>query len=281
MRLGGPIFLDGEDPEELAREHSRLGYGAAYCPPVFLDEPERIRSIRETYAREGLVIAEVGAWKNLMAPDPAERRGNFSYVRDRLALAEEIGALCCVTLSGSFSPTSGRGPHPDDMAQAGFDLTVENVRKLLDSVRPKRTRFVLEMSTFVLPNGPDPYLALLRAVDRPAFAVHFDPVNSINCPERYFHTGDFIRECFAKLGPWIVSCHAKDTLLKPDRTMHVEETRIGLGNLDYRAFLTELARLPGDIPLMLEHLHTAEEYRRAAAHLRGVAEEVGVAFDLP
>lgn len=32
VRLGGPIFLKSEDPEELAREHRRLGYSAAYCP---------------------------------------------------------------------------------------------------------------------------------------------------------------------------------------------------------------------------------------------------------
>lgn len=60
MRLGGPIFLESEDPAALAREHSRLGYGAAYCPPVTLDQPERIRAIREAYAREGLTCLPAG-----------------------------------------------------------------------------------------------------------------------------------------------------------------------------------------------------------------------------
>lgn len=36
VRLGGPIFLDSEDPEAMAREHKRLGYAAAYCPKVTL-----------------------------------------------------------------------------------------------------------------------------------------------------------------------------------------------------------------------------------------------------
>ena len=32
VRLGGPIFLKSDDPGELAREHRRLGYSAAYFP---------------------------------------------------------------------------------------------------------------------------------------------------------------------------------------------------------------------------------------------------------
>ena len=55
--------------------------------------------------------------------------------------------------------------------------------------------------------------------------------------------------------------------------MGMDEVRIGLGNLDYVTFLKELSKT-GDIPLMLEHLPSAEEYRLAAEHIRGVATSV-------
>ena len=38
MRLGGPIFLNSDDPAEQAREHRRLGYRAAYAPKVELKD---------------------------------------------------------------------------------------------------------------------------------------------------------------------------------------------------------------------------------------------------
>src|SRR5215210_5697343 len=38
IRLGGPIFLKSDDPGELAREHRRWGYSAAYCPAVRVDD---------------------------------------------------------------------------------------------------------------------------------------------------------------------------------------------------------------------------------------------------
>src|SRR5258708_1522855 len=76
VRLGGPIFLRSEDPVELAREHRRLGYSAAYCPTVRVDDGERIRAIRAAFAGENVVIAEVGAWRNMLDPDGQKRADN-------------------------------------------------------------------------------------------------------------------------------------------------------------------------------------------------------------
>ena len=57
--------------------------------------------------------------------------------------------------------------------------------------------------------------------------------------------GLFLRECFALLGPQIVGVHAKDILLRPNLTVHLDEVRPGLGGLDYAVFLEEMAKLPG------------------------------------
>ena len=47
-----------------------------------------------------------------------------------------------------------------------------------------------------------------------------------------------------------------------------EEVLIGEGNIDYFTLLAEIKKLPADIPAMLEHLETEEEYDRAAAAVR-------------
>src|SRR6267154_3399849 len=96
VRLGGPIFLRSADPRELAREHRRLGYSAAYCPMAKADDTARIAEIQKAFAAENVVIAEVGAWKNMLDPHPAKRKANLDYVTARCALAEAVGARCCV-----------------------------------------------------------------------------------------------------------------------------------------------------------------------------------------
>src|SRR5579863_9071974 len=91
IRFGGPVFLKSDDPAELAHEHRRLGYSAAYCPAAKSTETDRIRAIRSAFAAQNVVVAEVGAWKNMLDPDAAARKANVDYVTERLALAEAVG----------------------------------------------------------------------------------------------------------------------------------------------------------------------------------------------
>lgn len=278
MRLGGPIFLSSDDPGELAREHRRLGYRAAYTPNVELKDKDRIKAIIKEYAAQDVVIAETGAWRNMQDPDPEKRRANLAYVQERLALADELGARCCVDIAGSHNPTSWSGPHPYNITQEFVDVTVENCRNLIDAVKPTRTKLTIEMMPFSFPTGPDDYLKLIKAVDRKAFAVHVEVCNVMNGPERMYNNGRVIRECFHKLGKWIVSCHAKDLAWEDYVQVCLREVVVGRGQIDYRTYLTELSKLPGDAPLMLEHCKTAEEYDEGRRHIQSVARELGLSF---
>ncbi|MCL5269736.1 MAG: sugar phosphate isomerase/epimerase, partial [bacterium] len=83
-----------------------------------------------------------------------------------------------------------------------------------------------------------------------------------------------IRDCFAKLGPWIVSCHAKDIILRDRLALHLDETRPGTGHLDYRTYLRELERHSPKTPLIIEHLATAEDYAAARDYIKATAAEL-------
>jgi sugar phosphate isomerase/epimerase len=280
LRLGGPVFLKTEDPALLAREHRRLGYGAAYCPEfATLSDLKTVREIERSFAAERIVIAEVGAWRNMLDPDPAKRNANLDYVVQRCALADEIGARCCVDIAGSFNKDSWYGPDPQNLSQEFFDQTVQNCRHILDQVKPKRTRFTIEMMGWNLPDGPDAYLELLRAVDRKAFAVHLDICNGINSPRRFYENAAYIRECFKKLGPWIVSCHGKDLKWIIEYNVRFQEVAPGSGQIDYGAYLEELARLDADVPLMLEHLSSAAEYDQGRKYIQSLATSKGIVLN--
>ena len=95
---------------------------------------------------------------------------------------------------------------------------------------------------------------------------------------KFYDNASFIRECFAKLGKWIVSCHAKDLAFIPEMNVHFKEVVPGTGQVDYEAYLREISKLPVDAPLMLEHLQTPEEYDAGRAHIQSVGARIGVAF---
>jgi sugar phosphate isomerase/epimerase len=270
VRLGGPLFDPCDDPGQWVGSLKQKGYRAAYCPVGPDADPQTIRAYEEASIRNDIVIAEVGAWSNPISPDQAEADQAIEKCIAGLQLADRIGARCCVNISGSKNPDFWAGPHPDNLTQAVFDQVVETTRKIIDAVRPKRSFFALEAMPWSFPDSTETYLQLVNAIDRKQFGVHLDPVNMITSPRDYFNNGKLIREMFSKLGPYIRSCHAKDITLRQDNYIpQLDEIRPGLGNLDYVAYLQELSRLP-DVPLMMEHLDSDQEYQLAAGYIRGV-----------
>ena len=278
IRLGGPVFGKFDDPEALALAHRKAGYSAAYCPGVSLKDTDRIRAFSAAFAKHDVVLAEVGRWVNLMETDGEKRKKNIETVTDGLALAEAIGARCCVDIAGSFSSTSWFGPHADNFTQAYFDAAVENARKIIDAVKPKRARFTYEMMGWARPDTADEYLKLIKAVDREAFAVHLDPCNAVNSPEKFYHNTALLNDCFDKLGRWIMSCHAKDLAWQVEMNVHFVEVIPGRGVLDYTTYLKRLSALPQNPPLMLEHLANEKEYEQGRKYIVETGQKAGLSF---
>jgi sugar phosphate isomerase/epimerase len=216
---------------------------------------------------------------NLLDADPEKRRQNLATVADGLALADAVGARCCVDIAGSFNEKIWYGPNPDNLSPRFFDAAVENARKIIDAVKPRRAKFCYEMMGWAIPDSPESCLRLIKAVDRPAFAVHLDPCNLINSPERFYRNTDLLNACFDKLGRWIVSCHAKDLSWEVEMNLHFREVIPGQGTLDYATYLRRLVALPEPPPLMLEHLAKPEEYAQARKHVVEVGRAQGIQFD--
>lgn len=275
MRLGGPLFENYATPDQWVEALRQADYRAAFCPVGSNQSDDVIQDYAKAAEEADIIIAEVGAWSNPISPDEKTRRDALSKCQEQLALADKIGARCCVNISGSRGE-QWDGHHPDNLTEDTFHLIVETVRNIIDAVKPRRAFYTLETMPWMYPDSADSYLRFIKAIDRKQFAVHFDPVNLICSPQRYYNNGTLIREFVAKLGPHIKSCHAKDIILSEKLTVHLDEIRPGLGNLDYRVFLQELNKLNTDTPLMLEHLKTEEEYKLAGNHIRKIAKEIGV-----
>lgn len=276
MRLSAPISHEVSTPDAWIAAVREAGFRAAFFP---LNEEAPSSQVDEflAAAREADIrVTEIGGWgNNPLHPDPVLAKQAIANIQAKLRWAERLGACCCVNIAGSRSADRWAAPHPDNFSEETFERIVLTTQAILDGVRPQRTFFCLETMPWVFPSGPDEYLAIIRAVDRPGLAVHLDPVNMINTPARAFRNADFLRECFAKLGPYVKSCHAKDIILHDKLTVHLDECRPGTGVLDYRVFLTELNRLNPDIPIVLEHL-PREEYPLAADYVRSIAAELGI-----
>ncbi len=108
MRLGAPIFETYADPDAWIAAVQRRGYRAAYCPVKPDADAATIRAYAEAAERADIVIAECGAWSNPLSPDEETRRAAIAKCQAMLALADAIGARCCVNIAGLARREVGR-----------------------------------------------------------------------------------------------------------------------------------------------------------------------------
>lgn len=274
MRIGAPV-AGFRTAREWVGMHVERGLGAAYWPLPLEATSDEVADYIEAAQGADLVIAEVGVWNNVLDADPARREENIAYAIARLRTAEQVGARCCVNVSGSRG-AHWFGPHPDNLTEETFGMVVRTTQRIIDAVQPKRTKFTLEPAQWMYPHDIESLSRLIEAVDRDAFAVHVDMCNLVNAYEKVYATGEMTRAFFARFGRLIRSVHAKDISIDERALLlHISEAPPGQGVFDLDTLLGECERLY-DIPVMVEHLGTDAAYRRAVGHLKARAAALGI-----
>jgi sugar phosphate isomerase/epimerase len=276
MRLASVNIKGFADPDSWLAALKKAGYRTSVFPADISAPDELVRSFGRAAEKAGVLIAEVGAWSNVLGDSERGTRAE-ALARSKRALyvADECGARCAVNISGSRGQ-KWDGPDEKNYSAETYEMIVQSVREIIDEVKPKRSCYTLEPMPWMYPCDIETQASLIRDIDRPAFAVHFDPVNMIHSPALYFNNGGFMKEFIRQFGRLIKCVHAKDTLLAGGFTLHIQELRPGLGTLDYRTLLVELEKIDRDMPVLVEHLKTDEEYALGVNYIRDIASAVQV-----
>ena len=274
MRLGGTVCCG--NPAEWEEKLVGSGFRAITAPFTCDTPAEEIGRLCRITEKHDVTIAEVGVWRNLF--DPVRGTENLDYAVRQLQLADQLDIPCCVNVAGTDSSAGWDAADRGNFTEAMYRRLVASVREIIDRAGPKHAFYCLEPMPWMFPDSPDVYLQLMKDVDREQFAVHMDFVNMINCPRCYLDAEGFIEECFSKLGPYIKSTHLKDSRMDPMQlTAVLNECSPGEGGLDFVRVLKIIDRyLPQDAPVLLEHMNTFEEYRRAYEYTAAKAAEAGV-----
>lgn len=268
MRLGLSSPLSHSSPKQWAKRMNELGCGCVNFPLNCNADKSAISAYADAAKEHDLVIAEVGVWNNMLDADPERRKRAIDYNIRQLILADEIGAVCAVNVAGTPHGPRWDGGYRENFSAETFDMIVETVQYILKQANPKKAHFSIESMPWMVPTSPREYLKLIEKVNHPQFSAHLDIVNMITSPERYFFNDEFLKECFSLLKGRICSCHLKDIRLKEEFTFQLQECAPGEGSLDLELF-AELADLESpDIPVIIEHLNTDEEYLNSLKYVQ-------------
>ena len=167
-----------------------------------------------------------------LAPD-ATWEQNRKNIKDTVDLAAKMG-LKLVTFHAGFIPHKETDP---------------NYAKMLNRLGEAAGLFAAANMALGLETGQEtaPALAaLLQKLRRPNLGVNFDPANMI-----LYDQGDPI-EALRVLAPWIRQVHVKDATRAKVPGTWGEETVVGAGEVDWRAFFATLRQLKFEGDIVIE-----------------------------
>ena len=278
MRLGG--FFNAHSAEELEPLCEKLdthGLSAIIAPQ---DLPEdQCEAFGQEARRLGIVIGEVGMWKNLMTDDESLREQRLARTRSLLTKADLMGCKCVVTLVGTKDPSDhSLAPHPymyTDQCKSEFR---EIVLGILDGLELTTTRYVIEPWHNTFFYQPEEIREFIDSVGHPMFGLHLDQMNMVS-QATFYRTTELIDRTFDLLADKVASVHMKD--IRCDSThmfLKWDEVYIGDGVMDYDTFLKRLAQLPPDTPCYCEHMNNESDFALNFARLHRLATQANIKF---
>lgn len=232
---------------------------------TFRNEAQRAAADLKT---RGLKVVALGYYRNLLEPDPDERRREIQGLRRTMAVAE----LFDTRIVGVFA-----GRHPERPIDDNLDDFVQVWRPLADEAEGLGLGLAFENCTMFkgypvrginLCHTPHAYRQMFERLPHPALGIELDPshlhkqrIDSIPFVERF--------------GERILHVHAKDHERSTELEQlygcfdpRVSRDRLpGRGEIDFTALVAALRRVGYDGPLTLElerHMPDLAKTRRRA-----------------
>jgi sugar phosphate isomerase/epimerase len=226
-----------------------------------LDRPERIDSVVERLEAEGIAIAALAGYRNLVAPDPGKRRANIDFIAQCLELAPRFGTSIVATETGTRHPEGDWTDSPDNWRPETWQLLDDAIRELVPVAERSGAILALEASVKNVLRTTGQLLGLLERFPSVHLQVVCDPYNYLSSqllPARERLTAAFLDRFEHRF----VLAHLKD--VDPGGA-EVGTGEFGTGVFPQSVYLKFLAERRPDLPLILEHLpldHVPEACRR-------------------
>lgn len=264
-RLGAFSYDFGRgELERLATTLGGYGLEAVQLGTELLDEclerPENAETTRSELADQGLEIAALAGYRNLISPDEARRKGNVEYIARCLELAPLLGTSVVATETGTRDPRSDWAASPENWSESSWRTLCDSLERLLPVAERHGSILALEASVKHVLATEGQLLGLLERFGSIHLQVVLDPYNYVS--------GDTLPACerltaglLERLEHRFVLAHLKDVDLDG---AEVSTPEFGTGLFPQRPYLEFLRGRRPDLPLILEHLPLGHVPRAAA-----------------
>jgi sugar phosphate isomerase/epimerase len=265
--------------EEAAQRIKADGFSSVVTDYTFADvrfDPqapdwEAAKKIVAAFDRQGIRIAGIFGYYNVVDPDPEKRKRGEARMELLIANWKRLGCPNISTETGTLNPKSDWLTTPENATEKAYLECRAALQKLAKAAEKTGAIISIEPYWQNVIDSIERTARLLREVPSPALRLVMDPCN-------YYRKTDLPRprvrqmleEMFRRLGDKIVIAHAKDVKASADGT---DLPAAGRGVLDYPLYLRLLAGLGREMDLIIEHL-TLDDVARSRDFVLGEMERI-------
>jgi sugar phosphate isomerase/epimerase len=257
--------------KELARKLSSFGLtGIQLAPGKAIEginadtgsfSPGLASHLRQEFESQGIRVAVLGCYVNIVHPDLAERGRLLARFKEHLRFARDFG--CSMVATETASLNADWSYHPENGSERAFAEAVKSVAELVAEAEKFGVLVAIEgVSTHVM-HSPRRLRQLLDSISSNNLQILFDPVNLLSL-KNWSEQDRLMKESFDLFGERIVAIHAKDFRIENGIYRSVPA---GLGQLNYPLLKDLLRQRKSYIDVLLEET-TVETLPTSIACLR-------------
>jgi sugar phosphate isomerase/epimerase len=225
---------------------------------------DALKKVRDCLDRNGLAVAGLYGYYNVVAPDLTLRRKGRERMEFIIANWRRFGSPNVTTETGSYNTKSPWEDSPKNTSEEAYLECRREIESLVRLAEKSGAVVNIEQYWRNIIGTIDRAERLFREVNSPALKLTMDPSNYFR-PEDLPRMKPMLEELFRRLGPQVALAHAKDVRITEKGQDH---PAAGKGVLDYATYLELLAKLDRPVDLVLEHL-TMEEVPAARDYVLG------------
>lgn len=261
MKIGllGLIMSDLNDVNynkiRWAAELGFHGVGAHLTVPASAISDQTAATVKSVFAEQNMPFLQLwGPYPSIVSPDESVRRAGVEGARDIVKLAARMGVKESGVRPTSLNPNGDWWPHPDNYKPETEDRLVRSLNEILETAEDYDITIVLETHVTTTLNSAHSIRRVIEHTGSRRLQINLDPCNFVGDLPTAFNPTPMINELFDVVGPYIATVHVKDFYLEDRFTVHVSETVIGTGMMDFATIFRRLHEIKPDGYVVIEHL---------------------------
>jgi sugar phosphate isomerase/epimerase len=254
--------------EELGEEFARLGLEVTQLDGALLDgsldDPASALEGRAVLESRGIRIPALGAYRNLIAPDPGVRSANIDRLQRCLEIAPALGSWVVATETGTMSTDGEWTDSPLNTTEGAWSRLYDALETLLPVAERSGTILALEASVKHVLKTRDQMAGLLERFPTQHLQIVCDPYNYVSADLVPVH-GEETEVLLDRFEDRFVLAHLKDV---DAGGAEAGTPEFGTGVFSQLPYLEFLRMRRPDLDLVVEHLplaHVPDVRRRIDA----------------